>query len=207
MKKEPLAIVYVETGGLIPYARNSRTHSAEQVSQIAASIKEFGFTNPILTDGESGVIAGHGRLMAAQKLGLTQVPTIDLSHLSEAQKRAYVIADNRIALNSSWDEDMLKIELEDLQDFEFDLGLLGFNPGELSTLLGSDDDLFDEDLELDEDDEEKDKTKTDEGYAEFAIVLTVDNKELLLKKLNAIKNEQALDTNEDALMWMVAANA
>src|SRR5471032_1877666 len=99
---------------LIPYARNARTHSDAQIAQIAASIREFGFTKPILVDGERGVIAGHGRLLAARKLGLTEVPTIELSHLSQAQKRAYVLADNRLALSAGWDEDMLRIELGDL---------------------------------------------------------------------------------------------
>src|SRR5476649_1444639 len=98
------------TANLIPYARNARTHSDAQVAQIAASIREFGFTNPVLVDGEHGVIAGHGRLLAARKLGMTEVPTIELSHLTPAQKRAYVLADNRLALNAGWDPDMLKIE-------------------------------------------------------------------------------------------------
>lgn len=100
---------------LIPYARNSRTHSDAQVAQIAASIKEFGFTNPVLIDGEGGIIAGHGRVIAARKLGLSEVPCIRLEHLTEAQKRAYVIADNRLALNSGWDTEMLKVEFADLQ--------------------------------------------------------------------------------------------
>ena len=120
---------------LIPYVRNSRTHSDAQVAQIAASIKEFGWTNPILIDGENGIIAGHGRLLAARKLGQEKVPTIELSHLSEAQKRAYVIADNRLALNASWDDSMLALELQDLNNEHFDLSLLGFDADELNTLL------------------------------------------------------------------------
>lgn len=112
---------------LIPYARNSRTHSDEQIAQIMASIKEFGFTNPILTDGDNGIIAGHGRLMAAQRLGFNEVPTIELSHLTEAQKKAYIIADNKLALNSGWDEDMLKIELAELDEVGFDYSDLGFD--------------------------------------------------------------------------------
>lgn len=99
---------------LIPFARNSRTHSEEQVAQIAASIREFGFTNPILTDGECGIIAGHGRLQAARKLGLTHVPTIPLEGLTEAQKRAYVIADNKLALNAGWDIELLSSEIAGL---------------------------------------------------------------------------------------------
>src|SRR4029078_2428501 len=110
-----LAVEYRPLVALIPYARNARTHSDEQVAQIAAYIREFGFTNPILVDGEQGVIAGHGRLLAARKLGMTEGPTIELSHLPPAQKRAYVLADNRLALNAGWDEEMLRIELGDLQ--------------------------------------------------------------------------------------------
>ena len=120
---------------LIPYARNARTHSDAQVAQIAASIREFGFTNPILVDGERGVIAGHGRLLAARKLGLAKVPTIELSHLSPAQRRAYVLADNKLALIAGWDEDLLRIELTDLQLEGFDLGLTGFDADEIGRLL------------------------------------------------------------------------
>ena len=120
---------------LTPYARNARTHSGAQVAQIAASIAEFGFTNPILVDGEHGVIAGHGRLLAARKLGMTEVPTIELSHLTPAQKRAYVLADNRLALNAGWDEDLLRIELGDLRTEGFDLGLTGFDPDEIALFL------------------------------------------------------------------------
>src|ERR1700712_1540311 len=104
----------VPLASLVPYARNARTHSDAQVAQIAASIREFGFTNPILVDGEQGVIAGHGRLLAARKLGMTEGPTIELAHLSPAQKRAYILADNKLALNAGWDDDMVRIELGDL---------------------------------------------------------------------------------------------
>jgi len=119
---------------LIPYAKNSRTHSDEQVAQIAASIKEFGFRNPILVDGV-GIIAGHGRLMAARKLGLDKVPTIDCSDMTESQKKAYIIADNKLALNAGWDTNLLSIELEELQDEGFNLDLLGFDEKELNALL------------------------------------------------------------------------
>ena len=117
---------------LIPYARNARTHSPAQVSQIAASIREFGFTNPILMDGERGIIAGHGRVMAARQLGMTEVPTIELSHLTPLQRRAYVLANNRLALSAGWDEDLLRIELAELRDEGFDLGLTGFSDLELT---------------------------------------------------------------------------
>jgi DNA modification methylase len=129
-----LSITYRSTSDLIPYARNSRTHSAEQVGQIAASIREFGFTNPVLVDEESGIIAGHGRVMAAQKLGLGEVPTITLAGLTEAQRKAYIIADNRLALNAGWDDEMLRLEIADLREADFDLDLLGFDDEELAAL-------------------------------------------------------------------------
>ena len=128
-----LKIVYRQTSDLIPYARNSRTHGELQVAQIASSIKEFGFTSPILLDGENGIIAGHGRYQAAIKMAMREVPTIDLSHLTEAQKRAYVIADNKIALNSGWDEQMLELEIQDLRDTGFNIDLLAFDPSELKS--------------------------------------------------------------------------
>ena len=128
-------IEYVETSALVPYARNSRTHSDEQVQQIMGSIKEFGFTNPVLIDAEGVIIAGHGRTMAAQRLGMKEVPCLRLSHLTDAQKRAYVIADNKLALNAGWDDAMLANELRNLKAEDFDLSLTGFNDDELNALL------------------------------------------------------------------------
>jgi len=130
-----MQIKEVEVSALIPYAKNSRTHDDAQVAQIAASIKEFGWTNPILVDGDKGIIAGHGRLMAARKLKMDKVPVIELSGMTEAQKKAYVIADNRLALNAGWDNAMLTIELQDLEDEGFDLSLTGFDKDELDALL------------------------------------------------------------------------
>ncbi len=129
------AIALWPLGRLKPYERNPRTHSPEQIAKIAASIREFGFTNPILVDGEAGIIAGHGRLDAARELGLEQVPVIELTHLSDAQKRAYIIADNRLALDAGWDEDLLAEELEALKSLDFDLALTGFELDELHDLL------------------------------------------------------------------------
>ena len=123
------------TASLVPYARNSRTHSPQQVDKIAASIREFGFLNPIIVDGANGIIAGHGRVLAAQKLGLDTLPTIEASHLTEAQRRAYVIADNRLALDAGWDNEMLKVEIADLKAADFDLSLTGFNPDEIANFL------------------------------------------------------------------------
>lgn len=134
MKANTLEQVAVET--LIPYVRNSRTHSDEQIAQIAGSIKEFGFTNPLLIDSEKMVIAGHGRLLAARKLGLDTVPCIRLEHLSKTQIRALVIADNKIALNSGWDDDLLKIELLDLNDDGYKMEVLGFDLAELERAMG-----------------------------------------------------------------------
>ena len=123
--------------GLIPYARNARTHSDEQVAQIAASLAEFGFNNPCLVDEAGVLIAGHGRVLAARRLGLDTVPVIVLAHLSDAQKKAFRIADNKLALNAGWNDELLRLEMEELQGLDFDLGLTGFGGEELETLLGS----------------------------------------------------------------------
>ena len=123
---------------LIPYARNSRTHSEAQIAQIAASIQEFGWTNPVLVDGENGIIAGHGRVLAARKLGLSDIPVVELAHLTPAQRRAYVIADNRLAENAGWDFEVLAVEIDELRDEGFDLDLLGCTPDELNDLIGTD---------------------------------------------------------------------
>ena len=128
-------IDYLPIEALIPYARNSRTHDPAQVAQIAASIKAFGFTNPVLVDGVGGIIAGHGRVLAARQLNLQTVPCIRLSHLTENQTRAYVIADNQLALNAGWNQEMLLLEIQTLQAAEFNLDLLGFTPAELAALM------------------------------------------------------------------------
>jgi ParB-like chromosome segregation protein Spo0J len=135
---QTLNIEYRPVDSLIPYANNARTHSEEQVAQIAASIREFGFTNPILVDGERGVIAGHGRLLSARKLGMDTVPVIELAHLTPIQKRAYILADNRLAENAGWDKELLALELADLNLSEFDLDLLGFTTDEIDELLNGD---------------------------------------------------------------------
>lgn len=131
-----MQIEYRRAVDLTPYENNSRTHSKEQVGQIVESIKEFGFTNPILIDEAGGIIAGHGRLEAANALGMEEVPTITLTGLSEAQKRAYVIADNKLALNSGWDFELLRAEIEALEGLNFDTRLLGFTHEELLELIG-----------------------------------------------------------------------
>jgi DNA modification methylase len=127
----------VAVNELLPYARNSRTHSDAQVAAVAASIREFGFTNPILMSGDGTIVAGHGRVMAARKLGLTEVPCIDVGHMSSAQMRAYVIADNRLAEQAGWDEDLLKVEMLDLSAAGFDLNLIGFSQDEIDAMLAA----------------------------------------------------------------------
>lgn len=146
-----LKIQYKPVDDLIPYARNSRTHSEAQVAQIAASIKEFGWTNPVLLDGDNGIIAGHGRVLAAQKLGEKKVPTIELSHMTDNQRKAYIIADNKLAMNAGWDDVMLALEIDELKDAGFDLDLLGFDPSELNNAEVDysvlDDDEIDDELD------------------------------------------------------------
>lgn len=137
-----LKIEMVARGNLVPYARNARTHSEQQVNQIAASIREFGFTNPVLVDEQNGLIAGHGRLQAAIKLGMDELPCIRLVGLSEAQKRALVLADNKLAMNAGWDLDLLKVELTDLDADGFNLELTGFSASELVVSMGYSDKEF-----------------------------------------------------------------
>ncbi len=149
-----LEVTYLATTDLIPYVNNARSHSDQQVAQVAASIKEFGFNNPILIDEHNGVIAGHGRLAAAQKLNMNTVPTILLEGLSEAQRKAYVIADNKLTENSRWDFDLLSLEIEQLKDLDFDVALLGFSEVELDGISGEEmdmsvlDELDDEEVDV-----------------------------------------------------------
>lgn len=141
-------IEYLSIDKLIPYARNTRTHNKEQVLKIASSIKEFGFTNPILIDKDNGIIAGHGRVLAAEKLNIKELPCIRLGYLTDAQKKAYIIADNRLALDAGWDEELLKIELEELKELDFDIELTGFSDKEFN-------EIFKEEIEEDEFDADK----------------------------------------------------
>ena len=149
-----LEVTYLAITDLIPYVNNARSHSDQQVAQVAASIKEFGFNNPILIDEHNGVIAGHGRLAAAQKLNMNTVPTILLEGLSEAQRKAYVIADNKLTENSRWDFDLLSLEIEQLKDLDFDVALLGFSEVELDGISGEEmdmsvlDELDDEEVDV-----------------------------------------------------------
>ena len=130
-----MEIIYKKIDDLIPYVNNTRTHTEEQINQVASSIKEFGFTNPVLIDSDGGIIAGHCRTLAAKKLKFKEVPCIELNNLTEAQKKAYIIADNKLALNAGWNEELLKLEIESLKELDFDLDLLGFDSLELEDLL------------------------------------------------------------------------
>lgn len=196
-----LQIKYMPVAELTPYANNSRTHSDEQVLQIAASINEFGFTNPILIDEDGGVIAGHGRIMAADKLELAEVPTITLAGLTEAQKKAYVIADNQLALNSGWDFDMLKIELRELDDLDFDLDLIGFDPDVIDRLL--------DDSEYDDEDEGSGQGESDEAiFEKKTFNLHVEQIQSIEDALEKAKFNPAINTgmndssDANALVWI-----
>ena len=134
---------------LVPYARNARTHSKEQVLQLRASLREFGFVNPVIVDKDYNIIAGHGRILAAKEEGIAEVPCVFAEHLTEAQKKAYILADNRLALNAGWDAEMLSVEIADLQGADFDIALLGFDDAELNKLLTSDEDVQDDDFDVD----------------------------------------------------------
>jgi DNA modification methylase len=135
---------------LVPYQNNARTHSREQITKLRSSIREFGFINPVIIDRGYGVIAGHGRIMAAREEGITEVPCVFVDHLTEAQKKAYILADNRMALDAGWDEELLKIELEELHGLGFDLELTGFDEKELSSLLDADSEAKEDDFDVDE---------------------------------------------------------
>ena len=134
---------------LIPYARNARLHSKEQIKQLRASLREFGFVNPCIIDKDYNIIAGHGRVMAAKEEGISEIPCVFAEHLTDAQKRAYILADNRLALNAGWDDEMLSVELSDLQANAFDLSLLGFSDAEMNKLMGGMENVKDDDFDVD----------------------------------------------------------
>jgi len=162
------SVIRRKISSIIPYARNSRTHSDEQIAQIAASINEWGFTTPILIDESGEVIAGHGRLLAAQRLGLEEVPTMTAAGWSDAQKKAYVIADNKLALNAGWDDEILKIEMQELGDLNFDLTLTGFEIEEMASLF-----------DLGEPISEQNKTDVDVEVPENQMILTFESETIL----------------------------
>ena len=180
-------ITYIKLDQLQSYEANTRTHSAEQVAQLAASITEFGFTNPLLIDGERQIIAGHGRLAAATKLGMEDVPCIVLDHLTEAQRKAYVIADNKLALNAGWDEDLLKLELGALDSLGFDLSITGFSEDELSGLLINED-AFGEGFELDDGDKSP--------FQQITFTLADEQAEAIKSILKEVKKTDSYSTVE-----------
>lgn len=159
MEKE-MQYYLADINDLIPYIRNARTHSESQIAQIAASIKEFGFLSPILIAEDNTILAGHGRLAAARKLGLKQVPCVKESHLTETQRRAYIIADNKLSLNAGWDDEMLAIELSELQGADFELDLLGFDESELSSIFEEDKEIKDDDFDVEKELEKPTFSKT-----------------------------------------------
>jgi len=134
MTKHTERLELIDIDKLIPYANNARTHSEDQIKKIQASIREFGFVNPVLIDKNYGIIAGHGRVVAARREGINKVPCVWVEHLTEAQKKAYILADNRLALDAGWDMEMLKVEMEQLQELDFDVELTGFDAGEIERL-------------------------------------------------------------------------
>ncbi len=140
----------VPIGKLVPYVNNARTHSPEQINKLRSSLREFGFINPVIIDRDFGVIAGHGRILAAKEEGIAEVPCVFADHLTEAQKKAYIIADNRMAMDAGWDEELLRVEIEALQAEDFDLGLTGFDEKELASLFDSDDEAEEDDFDVDE---------------------------------------------------------
>lgn len=159
MEKE-MQYYLADVSELIPYVRNARTHSEAQVSQIAASIREFGFLSPILVAEDNTILAGHGRLAAAQKLGLKKVPCVKENHLTETQKRAYIIADNKLSLNAGWDNELLAVELSELEGADFNLDLLGFDEAELSSIFDADKDVNEDDFDVEKELEEPCFSKT-----------------------------------------------
>ena len=149
MGKTTTDMQLVPIGKLVPYANNARTHSPEQVTKLRSSLREFGFINPVIIDRDYGIIAGHGRVLAAKAEGITDVPCVFVDHLTEAQKKAYILADNRYAMDAGWDEEMLRVEIEALQGMDFDLGLTGFDEKELADLFAVDDDPDEDDFDED----------------------------------------------------------
>jgi ParB-like chromosome segregation protein Spo0J len=174
---------------LVPYERNARTHSAAQVAQIAASIQEFGFTNPILVASDDGILAGHGRLAAAKQLGLAEVPVVVLDHLSQPQRRAYVLADNKLAINAGWDDELLKVEIGELLSESIDLSLLGWSSEDLSDLWGGDDEP---------EDDEPEPSPMDQGIA-LAIVLSSEE----MMQWRKAKAELGYSTDKSAFWKLV----
>jgi ParB-like chromosome segregation protein Spo0J len=216
-----ISIEYLATKKLVPYAENARAHSDRQVEDIAASIREFGFVNPVLIDERGEIVGGHGRVLAASKLGLAKVPVVRLSHLSDRQVRALRIADNKIALSSSWDLEKLSKELSALAEVDFDLSVTGFDEQELDALLKDDMAILPESwksevlaTESGSGRSEPEVTSgeltqvarprtTDDEHSTFELVMKHSNKLRLVEVLSRIRSEEGLPLLEDALMVLV----
>jgi hypothetical protein len=201
-----MKIEKIPTDKLIPYARNAKKHDAAQVSKLAGSIREFGFNNPVLIDKDNGIIAGHGRVMAAQQLGLADVPCIRLGHLTDNQRKAYILADNRLAeIGGGWDQEMLGIELSDLREADFDLDLVGFEGSEIEHFLNP--------PELSQDvlqGGDQGKTPADqlENYEnstirQIVLIMGAEEFEEVMKNLGDIKKERGLDSNTEATIHAI----
>jgi ParB-like chromosome segregation protein Spo0J len=200
-----LKIEYRSTKDLIPYVNNSRTHDENQVLQIASSIKEFGFTNPILVDGDKGVIAGHGRLQAAKLLNIDSVPVMELQHLTPAKKKAYVIADNKLALNAGWDIELLHLEMDGLREFNYDLSLTGFSEDDL-TRLSNDVDLIRMRDMADHSDgsstSDSDSGRHKEELFPFSVMIDHDQRETIFQALRKAKQDHDLENSSQAI-WAI----
>ena len=207
-------VVIRPLNSLIPYERNANTHPEEQIEQIANSIRQWGWTVPVLIDEKGMVIAGHGRIFAAQKLKLDEVPCIVADQWTEDQKRAYVIADNKLQEGSEWDYSAMASELRSLTDSGFDIDLTGMSASEFHVFSGTEsDDEFSFDFtpavtlvgvsEAVNSSDDEPRKKTDEGYVEFALVMQEENKQRLMNRLKELKAQHGVGSNEDALMIMV----
>jgi hypothetical protein len=190
----------IKTDHLIPYARNSRTHNEAQVAQIAGSIKEFGFTNPVLVDDFNTIIAGHGRVMAAKKLGLEEVPVIVLSHLTDTQRQAYVIADNKIALNAGWDEEMLKLEVKDLAEAKYDFNLIGMSEVEFEMYSKA------TDAEAQENDDAEPIDNSETNVRQIIINYPLEQYVDIIEKMANYAEQFALSNNTEVLSHLLETN-
>lgn len=203
MSKQQKKIEMIKVDKLIPYINNARQHSEDQVLQIAASIKEFGFNAPILIDSDQGIIAGHGRVQAAKKLGLTEVPCVRLDHLTDIQRKAYILADNKIALNASWDSQLLSVEIQTLKESDFDVLLTGFSMEDLQKLS---DDMDEQRLNnIADGASDNDEPSTDRIDAETAALsfpVDHDQKIVIFEAIRIAKAKHGLDTSGDAL-WSI----
>lgn len=205
-----MKIEKIATGKLIPYARNAKRHDAAQVSKLSGSIREFGFNNPVLIDKDNGIVAGHGRVLAAQQLGLAEVPCIRLGHLTDNQRRAYILADNRLAeIGGGWDEEMLGIELSELREADFDLDLVGFDGAEIERFLNPPE-LSQDVLEGGE----QGKTPADqlEDYEnstirQIVLIMGAEEFEDVMKNLDSIKKQHGLESNTEAAIYAIKEHA